>query len=69
MSRFPAAALVGARQWHSLGLFTTRCLTNPNQVFNTANKNREWQAKVSGAYNLPYGILGRRLRYPERKSS
>jgi outer membrane receptor protein involved in Fe transport len=37
--------------------FPTRCLTNPNQVFNTANKNREWQAKVSGAYNLPYGIL------------
>ena len=26
-------------------------------MFNTANKNREWQAKVSGAYNLPYGIL------------
>jgi hypothetical protein len=37
--------------------FTTRCLTNPNQVFNTANKTREWQAKLSGAYNLPYGIL------------
>jgi len=37
--------------------YPTRCLTNPNQVFNTANKNREWQAKVSGAYNLPWGIL------------
>ena len=37
--------------------YTTRCLTNPNQVFNTANKTREWQAKVSGAYNLPFGIL------------
>ncbi len=37
--------------------YTTRCLTNPNQVFNTANQTREWQAKVSGAYNLPFGIL------------
>jgi len=37
--------------------FTTRCLTNPNQVFNTTNDTREWQAKVSGAYNLPFGIL------------
>jgi hypothetical protein len=37
--------------------YTTRCLTNPNQVLNTANQTREWQAKVSGAYNLPFGIL------------
>jgi outer membrane receptor protein involved in Fe transport len=37
--------------------FPTRCLTNPNQAFNTANNTREWQAKVSGAYNLPYGIV------------
>jgi len=37
--------------------FTTRCLTNPNQVFNTTNDTREWQGKVSGAYNLPFGIL------------
>ena len=37
--------------------YPTRCLTNPNQAFNTANNTREWQAKVSGAYNLPYGIL------------
>jgi hypothetical protein len=37
--------------------FTTRCLTNPNQVFNTTNDTREWQSKVSGAYNLPFGIL------------
>jgi len=37
--------------------YTTRCLTNPNQIFNTANQTREWQAKVSGAYNLPFGIL------------
>jgi len=37
--------------------YTTRCLTNPNQVFNTANKTTEWQGKVSGAYNLPFGIL------------
>jgi hypothetical protein len=34
-----------------------RCETNPNQAFNTANNTREWQAKMSGAYNLPYGIL------------
>ena len=39
------------------GIFTSRCLTNPNQAFNTANKTREWQTKVSGAYNLPYGIV------------
>jgi Carboxypeptidase regulatory-like domain len=37
--------------------YTTRCLTNPNQVFNTANKTREWQVKLSGAYDLPLGIL------------
>ena len=37
--------------------FPNRCLTNPNQAFNTANHTREWQAKMSGAYNLPYGIL------------
>ena len=35
----------------------SRCLTNANQAFNTANNTREWQAKVSGAYNLPFGIL------------
>ena len=37
--------------------YPNRCLTNPNQTFNTANNTREWQVKVSGAYNLPYGIL------------
>jgi hypothetical protein len=37
--------------------YPSRCLTNPNQAFNTANNTREWQAKVSGAYNLPYGIV------------
>ena len=37
--------------------YPNRCLTNPNQLFNTANKTREWQVKLSGAYNLPYGIL------------
>src|SRR5206468_1558286 len=37
--------------------FPSRCLTNPNQAFNTAFNTREWQAKLSGAYNLPYGIL------------
>ena len=33
--------------------YPLRCATNPNQAFNTANNTREWQAKVSGAYNLP----------------
>ena len=37
--------------------YPSRCLTNPNQAFNTADNTREWQVKVSGAYNLPYGIL------------
>jgi len=37
--------------------YPVRCATNPNQAFNTANNTREWQAKVSGAYDLPYGIL------------
>ena len=37
--------------------YPTRCATNPNQAFNTANNTREWQFKVSGAYNLPWGIL------------
>jgi outer membrane receptor protein involved in Fe transport len=37
--------------------YPVRCATNPNQAFNTGNHTREWQAKVSGAYNLPYGIL------------
>ncbi len=43
-----------------------RCDTNPNQAFNTANNTREWQFKVSGAYNLPCGHPGvGELRYPE----
>jgi len=37
--------------------YPNRCLTNPNQLFNTANQTREWQVKLSGAYNLPYEIL------------
>jgi hypothetical protein len=37
--------------------FPNRCLTNPNQAFNTAFHTREWQTKLSGAYSLPYGIL------------
>jgi hypothetical protein len=41
----------------ALGLFVSRCLTNPNVAFNSANNTREWQVKLSGAYNLPYGIL------------
>ncbi len=46
-----------ARQRFLRQFGTHRCLTNPNQAFNTANNTREWQAKVSGAYNLPYGIV------------
>ena len=37
--------------------YPLRCATNPNQAFNTANNTQEWQMKVSGAYNLPWGIL------------
>jgi hypothetical protein len=41
-----------------LGTFTSRCLTSdPNVAFNSANNTREWQVKLSGAYNLPYGFL------------
>jgi hypothetical protein len=41
-----------------LGTFTSRCLTSdPNVAFNSANNTREWQVKLSGAYNLPYGLL------------
>jgi hypothetical protein len=40
-----------------IGVVTSRCLTNPNVAFNSANNTREWQVKLSGAYNLPYGIL------------
>jgi outer membrane receptor protein involved in Fe transport len=36
---------------------TSRCLTNPNVALNTADQTREWQAKLSGAYNLPLRIL------------
>jgi hypothetical protein len=34
-----------------------RCYTNPNIGINSADKTREWQAKLSGAYTFPYGIL------------
>jgi hypothetical protein len=40
-----------------IGTSVVRCLTNPNVAFNSANNTREWQAKVSGAYNLPFGVL------------
>jgi len=36
---------------------TSRCLRNLNVAFNTADKTREWQTKLSGAYTLPFGIL------------
>ena len=64
--------VVGRADWRAVGIsggglgsgvplvvwFPNRCLTNPNQAFNTAFHTREWQAKVSGAYQpLPYGIL------------
>ena len=37
--------------------YPVRCATNPNQALNTANNTREWQVKMSGAYNLPFDIL------------
>jgi outer membrane receptor protein involved in Fe transport len=40
-----------------IGVAVVRCFSNPNVVFNSANQTREWEAKLSGAYNLPYGIL------------
>ncbi len=56
--RFSAApAGTGLGSGNPLIWYPTRCATNPNQAFNTANNTREWQAKMSGAYNLPYGIL------------
>ena len=42
---------------NSTTYYPYRCETNPNQAFNTANNTMEWQFKMSGAYNLPYGIL------------
>ena len=48
---------VGLGNTNATVWYPVRCATNPNQVFNTANNTREWQAKMSGAYNLPYGIL------------
>jgi hypothetical protein len=48
---------VGLGNTNSTVWYPVRCATNPNQAFNTANKTREWQTKISGAYNLPYGIL------------
>ena len=36
---------------------TSRCLRNLNIAFNSADKTREWQTKLSGAYTLPFGIL------------
>ena len=40
-----------------LGAFTSRCLQDPNTTFNSANETLEAGVKISGAYNLPYGIL------------
>jgi len=40
-----------------IGVVVVRCMNNPNVVFNSANQTREWEAKVSGAYNFPYDIL------------
>jgi outer membrane receptor protein involved in Fe transport len=39
------------------GIAVVRCMDNPNVVFNSANLTREWEAKLSGAYNLPFAIL------------
>jgi hypothetical protein len=48
---------IGLGNTNSTVWYPVRCANNPNQAFNTANTTREWQAKLSGAYNLPYGIL------------
>jgi len=40
-----------------VGIFPSRCILDPNTTFNSANNTLEAQAKISGAYNLPYGIL------------
>jgi hypothetical protein len=37
--------------------FNNRCLQDPNTTFNTAQNYLEAGVKISGAYNLPYGIL------------
>ncbi|MGH9256125.1 MAG: carboxypeptidase regulatory-like domain-containing protein [Vicinamibacterales bacterium] len=47
---------IGLGNTNSTVWYPVRCANNPNQAFNTANNTREWQAKMSGAYNLPYGI-------------
>ena len=40
-----------------LGNTVSRCLIDPNTTFNSADRTLEWQAKLSGAYTLPFGIL------------
>jgi hypothetical protein len=40
-----------------LGVFVNRCVLDPNTTFNSADNTVEAQGKISGAYNLPYGIL------------
>ena len=40
-----------------IGNFPSRCILDPNTIFNTANNTVEGGVKISGAYNLPYGIL------------
>ncbi len=50
-------ASTGLGNTNSTVWYPIRCATNPNQAFNTSNHTREWQTKVSGAYNLPWGIL------------
>jgi hypothetical protein len=46
----------GGASGSGIGVVIGRCVTNPNQAFNTANNTREQGAKLSGAYNLPFGI-------------
>jgi hypothetical protein len=41
----------------SLNWYPSRCATNPNQAFNTADHTRQWLAGLAGAYNLPFGIM------------
>jgi len=40
-----------------LGVIVNRCILDPNTTFNSANDTLEAGVKISGALNLPYGIL------------
>jgi hypothetical protein len=40
-----------------LGVVVNRCIQDPNTTFNSSDNTVEAQAKISGAYNFPYGIV------------